>query len=202
MAIQLGNLNKEIEDIIKLGEQWVPSDLLICDEAHAFEDELVGYGTIEIKLDFISNILKDKPLHDEIEKAVNTKNYGLLFMCLEKAKKKIDELWNEKKTHSRCIKFLRSKKHINMHRNEVGCECNHKNVRSNCKECKKIQNYQAKNKHLLCTTCLHELGKKTKPIESSDELVECTETHDHFTSKWMQKIKRVRINLSGKSIDN
>ena len=48
-----------------------------------------------------------------------------------------------------------------MHRNEVGCECNHKNVRSNCKECKKIQNYQAKNKHLLCTTCLHELGKKT-----------------------------------------
>ena len=85
MAIQLGNLNKERDDI---GEQWVPSDLLICDEAHDFEDALVGYGTIEIKLDFISNILEDKPLQDEIEKAVNTKNYGLIFMCLEKAKKK------------------------------------------------------------------------------------------------------------------
>ena len=48
----------------------------------------------------------------------------------------------------------------------------------------------------MCTTCLHKLGKKTKPIESSDELVECTETHDHFTSNWMQKIKRVRLNLN------
>ena len=199
IATQLPELNRKKEN----NNEWKEENLLICDEAHTLEDELVGRGSIEIKLDFISEILGDQKLLDEIEKGNLDDN--MVLSHLESAKKEIDRLWDDKNTHNECLEFLISNQHKQMHKKELGCECRHKVVRNNCKKgCGKLKKFVRDNEHLSCAECLvredvlveHEGGTVTKTDSSKKEKIPCKTAHELFTDEWIQKIKEVRTSLS------
>jgi len=199
IATQLPELNRKKVN----NNEWKEENLLICDEAHALEDELVGRGSIEIKLDFISEILGDQKLLDEIRKENLDDN--MILTHLESAKKEIDRLWDDKNTHNECLEFLISNQHKQMHKKKLGCECRHKVVRNSCKKgCDKLKKFVRDNEHLSCAECLvkedvlveYEGGTITKVVDKKKEKVPCKITHELFTDEWIQKIKEVRTSLS------
>ena len=98
---------------------------------------------------------------------------GILEICQEKLK--------EIKKHKECLKFLKSREHINEHRTADNC-INHKTLRAKkCKDCKKFkEDFVDKNEHLKCST--HH--------EEHDGFTPCSGDHFSMTDEWVNELKK------------
>jgi Rad3-related DNA helicase len=161
-------------------ERTNPKKVLICDEAQHLPDELVSESTIEVKYSFFRKLDLDNDVKDcqsyadnnqvvEVIKLLN----GILETCQEKQK--------EIKKHKECLKFLKSRGHINQHRTADNC-VNHKTLRAKkCKGCKKFkEDFVNKNEYLKCPT--HK--------EENNEIIPCKEDHSHMTDEWINELKK------------
>jgi Rad3-related DNA helicase len=161
-------------------ERTNPKKVLICDEAQHLPQELVSESTIEIKYDFFRKLGLDSDVNDckryaeanQVEKVIELLN-GILERCQEEQK--------EIKEHRKCLKFLKSRKHINEHRTADNC-IKHKTLRAKkCKGCKKFkEDFVNKNEHLKCST--HH--------EEHDEERPCNEDHSSMTDEWINELKK------------
>ena len=192
LSTQLSDFNEELEKNKKERIEVDPERLLICDETHALEDELVDHYTIEINLYLISKVLKNQRLHDDLEAIMKERSYDKIYDYCNQAKEKISALLDKKKKHNDCLKYLRKNSHIQKHRDELGCKCRHKTIRSNCEECGKLRKFRKNNEHLKCTKHLYnEVNEKGESL-----CPERSETHETFTIKNIRDIINAKNNLN------
>jgi ATP-dependent DNA helicase DinG len=161
-------------------ERTNPKKVLICDEAQHLPQELVSESTIKVEYNFFKKLGLENDVNycqsyadnNQVEKVIELLN-GILETCQEKQK--------EIKKHKECLKFLKSREHINEHRTADNC-IKHKTLRAKkCKGCKKFkEDFVNKNEHLKCST--HK--------EEHDEIRPCIEDHSSMTDEWINELKK------------
>ena len=161
-------------------ERTNPKKVLICDEAQHLPDELVSESTIEVKYSFFRKLGLDNDVKDCQSYADNNqveKLIELLNRILETCKEELKEI----KSHKNCLKFLKSRRHINQHRTADNC-VNHKTLRAKkCEGCKKFkENFVDNNEYLKCST--HK--------EEHDGIIPCNEGHSHMTDEWIIELTK------------
>ena len=165
-------------------ERTNPKKVLICDEAQHLPQELVSESTIEVKYDFFRKLGLDSDVNDckiyaeanQVEK-VRDLLKGILERCQEEQKKI--------KNCRFCLKFLKSRKHINEHRTADNC-IKHKTLRAKkCKDCKKFkEGFVDRNEHLKCSIH-HE-----EHVEEYNEKIPCNKDHSSMTDEWINELKK------------
>jgi Rad3-related DNA helicase len=166
-------------------ERTNPKKVLICDEAQHLPQELVSESTIEVKYDFFRKLGLDSDVNDckiyaeanQVEK-VRDLLKGILERCQEEQKKI---------NYCRfCLKFLKSRKHINEHRTADNC-IKHKTLRAKkCKDCKKFkEDFVDRNEHLKCS--IHHEEHVEEHVEEYNKKIPCNKDHSSMTDEWINE---------------
>lgn len=155
--------------------------VLICDEAHLLPDNLKGSQDCQVDLKLIKNLFPDFDIEKTLLLGKN-KKYRELLSELTKISNDLGNLILDQNKHSSCLKFLKSRTHINLHRNESTC-MKHKKLYSRCKGCQKITQMINDGSILNCVEHL-----------SHDEELSCRSTHGHLNTE--ENIKNQYYSLS------
>lgn len=180
---ELDDIDYERNDIDEHDYFSVKRKVLICDEAHRLPDALKHHQDFTVNLNFLSKMIpnfdkeKIKILHEN-------KRFKEIIVELRKISDILHSKMELQQQHSSCIKFLKSRTHIKLHRNESNC-MKHEKLWKNCPGCNKISEF-VKSGQLL--NCVEHLSSP----EADD--ISCNESHMEIHS--IKKIENTYSNLS------
>ena len=154
--------------------------VLICDEAQHLPERLAEETTIEIKYKFFKKL----EMYDKVERCKKYASENQTVKVVEVLKDMGESCKDERDKISKCkecLKFLKSRNHINEHRTADNC-IKHKTLQTKkCKGCRKFkESFVDKNEQLKCSTHHKDYDKK----------VPCEENHSSMTDEWINELKK------------